>query len=781
MAQTPANMLPLQTLSESGQPPKSRVASAADAQTIVNSVIYAGRARARFTAKVKGMFDGNPPYDPVKLKQNAQSYRANVNFMEGKAMRSSALVPFYDLFAGALTYAEVKLYLENPDDAAWKSRVVTEEFDCLLKKYKNFEFNVNGVLNDFVGYGRGFIMFDNEWCWHFKRVLFSRLFVPDGTDASVEELEVFVVREKAKVDRLWRNIEHPKSVEAGWNKEAVCKAIRGAMPDERNTQTNETLAYEFVQQRMKDRDLVEGTRLPTVQVEHLFVKEFDGRVTHLIVEESPRVAEGQGSDRSKSPTPEFLFKKVGRYEHMRNALVAFFFETLDGSWNGANGLGHDIYSSIEIKNRLLNKTVDNAFLSGGITLQAVDASARQKTALVQAGDCNIISEGYNVQNAQIFARSDGLVGTNQLLDQTIASNTGVFKPRVEKPQGNPRTAKEVEIQYQNATVLSNSGVSRFYTQLDKLYEEIFRRVTKRNVMDSEKGEEAQGVLDFFTRLKKRGVERKDLEKVESVKAVRNIGNGSQFQRQQLVEGFTPFAPMLSEGGREQWMADLVASKFGQAAVGRYMPEMGKELKPSDQKAFAMLENAALKAGAPVAWTPTQNNVIHATTHLEAMASAVESLQGGADPISILAFLELAGPHVQVHLEHLATDSSRKNEHKILSQEFGRIASFADQLAAQVQQGQEEQAQRQQEMMAAEEQARSVEDGSDPQVRLKAAQAQADMKLKEQKAQHQMMLKQQASQQKLAMNDVKLAQQVKQDAIKTAAEVRRKEKEPSNAD
>lgn len=766
----PTTALPLETLSEQSQPPKKRVAKAQDAQTIVQSLIYSNRERARFNSKIKGMLDGNPPYDSAKLKALGQSYRANVNFMEGESALSAALVPYYDLFAGSQTYAEVRLYLDNPDDAEYKSRIITEEFDCLLKKYAAFEFNMHGMIYDFVAHGKGCVMFPAEWGWHFNRVAFNRVYVPDGTDASVEKVEVLVIREKMQVHALWNAIQKERAQEAGWNKDACCEAIRSAMPEESTSQTNDVQAYEWVQQRMRDRDIVEGTRQPTVPVAHLLVKEFDGKITHMMIEEHPRQASTQSNNgpvKESSKEVKFLFEKTGRFEQMRHAVSAFFFETLDGSWNGARGLGHKIYSSMEIKNRLLNKIVDNAFLSGGITLQAKDANSVQKTSLVQAGDFNIIPPGYEVQNAQIFARSEGLVGTNQLLDQTIASNTGIFKAKPEKPQGNPETATAASLRFQHATVLSNSGVSRFYSQLDPFYSELYRRVTTNDPLESDQSEEAKAVREFKSRCKKRGVTAEDLKKVESVRAVRNIGNGSQFQRQQSLTQFTPLVPMLTEGGRQAWMQDVVASYFGQAAVSRYIPERDKQLKPNDQQAMALLENAALRSGAPVAWTPTQNNVIHASEHLKAMSGAAESLQQGANPVEVLAFLEAAGPHVQVHLQQLAPDKSRAGEFKLLSDEFKKVAQFTDELHnhVQEQQGQAEEQQRAQ----AEAQARAaaIQGGTDPETMIATAKATHDMQLKEQKQAHAMSLKDAQTKQKLAVKDIEFSQKLRQQAAESA--------------
>src|SRR6185295_9401265 len=293
---TATTALPLQTVSDSGQAPTKRVRDAHDAQQIVQALVYSGRERARFNAKIKGMLDGNAPYDAVKLKQNAQAYRANVNFRGGKAALSAALVPYYDLFAGGQYYCEVRLNLDDPDETEIKSGIVTEEFDWLLKKYNGFEFQMNGVFHDYVAFGKGFVMFPTTWGWHFKRVQFSKVFVPDATEASIEELEVCAIREKMQLHKLWQYIANRQvATDAGWDTEAVAQAIRTSIPEQRQTQTNPTLSYEYVQQMMRDRDILEGTKQPTVQVAHLLVKEFDGTITHMIVREAEGASASPGS------------------------------------------------------------------------------------------------------------------------------------------------------------------------------------------------------------------------------------------------------------------------------------------------------------------------------------------------------------------------------------------------------------------------------------------------------------------------------------------------------
>lgn len=757
--------MPLQTLSKDGKPKQKRVANADDASTICQSLIWAGRDRARFRAKGQGMVDGNPPYNAAALRAQAQAYRTNINWMEGDATVSAALVPFYDLFAGAQYYCEVNLDLDNPDDAQQKSDIATEEFDGMLKEYTDFEFNMNSILFDLVAWGKGFAMWPNTWGWHFNYISDGRVFVPDAQKASIDKLEVICIAESMQLHDLWRDIEDRKTAtEVGFNVNACALAIRDAQPEDQSNNTNSTLCYEYIQQRMKDRDLTESmAKQATVQLRHLFVKElggeYSGKITHMIVRED---SEGTSD---KNLAGEFLFEKQGKYESFQQALSGFFFETLKGSWNGTTGLIQRIFAPTEIKNRINCTIVDNGFLSGGITMQAQDANSKVKAGVVQFGNVNLLPAGFNVQPGTIFVNNQGLINVAQLLDGVMTSNTGIYKAQLNKPKGNPRTAKEVEINNQNATALSNSGVSRFYRYLDLFYSEIYRRVTTGNPIDADSSEEAKSVRKFRERCKKRGVTLEYLKKVRWVRAYRNIGNGSQFQRNQILESFAPLAEMIPPAGRENWLRDVAASRFGARAAERYLPQDKKDT-PDDQQALAIMENAVMKDGSPVAWTPTQNNVSHATEHLKAMGAAASSLQpaqgqqSGADPNVVLFFMEIAGPHAAIHLEKIKGDPSKKKEYMEFSKAFKQLSGFADNLHKHLSdeaQKKQEEAQAQQ---AAAAQAQQIQQGQDTESQIKIAKFKLDAEIKQQKAALHNKIKADSARQNLVIRDVTTAQSLR---------------------
>lgn len=684
----PNDELPMQNITEQGTPPRHRLQDAAAAQDLVQRLLTANRERARFNAKIQGMLDGNPPFSAVTLRNAGQAYRCNVNFLEGKASLDAALTPYYDLFSAAKYYAEVKTdFGDDEQESDRWSRVITEEFDQMLRSYDQFDFNMVGMMHDRTAYGKGYLMWPDKKGWWFQHIPHHKVLVPDAAKASLSELEVLVVRESYQVHRLWAYIKDKEQAEkAGWNVQAVVNAIANAMPDDVSANTNDSSAYEYIQSFMKDKDICEGVRLSTVQAAHVFVREFDGKVSHLIVMENLT----QYQDRNKIE-PEYMFEDYACYDKFSHALAAFFFATLDGSWNGASALGRDIFSPMEIKNRLKCAAIDNSFLRSGITLQANDPEALTKTSLVQFGALNILPPGFSVQQATILGDVEGLLGMDNAIDAMLSSNTGVYKGRLEKPQGNPRTAEEVRLQYQNSATLGNSAVNRFYQELDWFYTEIYRRITMEDHKTT--GEENEAVDKFYKECERRGVPIQAIKKVKYVRAFRNMGNGSLYMRQQAVLQTMQLVPMMTEGGRAAWLDEAISVTAGQDAADRWNPK--RERKPTNQEWDAMIENGILKEGAPVVITPTQNNLIHAQIHIQAAAQAAASLKDGGDPMQVLGFLEMVGPHAGQHLQALSQDKMRKDEFKMLEKQWKDIARLTDQLRDQMKGAMEQRIQGQQ--------------------------------------------------------------------------------------
>lgn len=740
--------------------PKQRLSDPSKASSIVQSLIYANRERAQVDAQVKGMLDGNAPFSHSALVREGQTNRTNVSFREAEAMMGDAVTPFYDLFAESDTYARIELDEKDSQKRAEWSRIVTEEFDALMKEWAGFDWNMQQILFDTVGYGKGFAMWPDKTCWQFKGVRQSRVLVPDQTPSDPDQLEIMVVRQSSTVSELFNSIrDTDRARSIGWNTSATLEACQRAMPE---NDTGFGDSSEQIQQELRNHDLYQMTRSSVIRIAHIFVKEFNGKVSHLIIEELDGRTDG------KKPGGQFLYKKIGRFDSFRQVVCPIFYDIGDGTWHSIKGLMIKLFPFIGIKNRLNCAIVDNAFINMSVLVRPTTANAANSAAIIQLGPLSVLPPNTEIAQWGMAGRMEEGLAVERALTGKLESNLGQYRKPMLKEQGNPATATQVTYDAAKEAALSKGAVNRFYVQMDMLFECVFKRAVNPNLTDDGRGQNSLA-LAFQRRCIDRGVPKVKLQKPKFIRATRNIGNGSIFLRQQTVMQTAQFVPMMNEAGRQAWLDDAIAVMAGTEAVARWNPKQQISQQLADEQAWAVMENAVLNMGAPVRWTQTQNNVVHVATHLKAAVDAVNSLnpqQGGGDPAQVLSFLEMAGPHIATHLEEMQRDPTQAQLFKAFEDQFKQLGQITDDLKKQAQKAmqrkQQEQAQlqqRQQAMMA---------NG-----RLDEIELQNKLRMQQEKTDAMIRLKEQKQNQNLAIADVSTASEIsRKNAVAAADEARK---------
>ena len=699
-----------------GKPPKRRIRSATEAQTIVANLFRANLTRNVMWASIQGQIDGNPPYNPSKLREAGRASDPNVNTLEAKALRSSALVPFYDLFAGGQRFVEARLappgFAENdkgsydasasggarfngadvtsaPNDPAYDparlsedSGIVSEEYDRLLRRWLNFENAMYSALTDYVTFGRCHLPWEAVDSWRFRRLPYHRVLTPDATPVDFEEMEVVIVLQNYTVARLYSLVrERGSATAAGWNYDETMNALTRAVPVD-PTIPNDPVA---VQQMIRDSDVYISARSSTVQTATLFVKELSGKWSELIIRRDQIPGSINATDdagqAASTRDPAYLFASYDRYDSLMDALPTFFFEVNDGTWNSASGLGRDIYTLMQLKDRVFCAQAHAVMLRNSLILQPRQALDKTRLNLLQIGAVTWLPENCDVQQSSMLGDIASTIAVSQEMDRIVERNTGIYRPTLQQEKGNPDTLGEFQAKFAQATVLSTSAINRFYSQMDRLYSTQWKRVLACGLKRGGSTVYEKEARLFVRRCEARGVSREALKRLDFIRAFRAIGQGSQAMRQQTLTNLMSLYQLLPANGQENLIEDVIRSSASQHQVERYMPDADRRKLPSDQMAYALLENAALRATAPVSWTPSQNNVIHAQTHLQAGAQAAAAAEKGADPHDVVSFLDAIGTHVATHLQRLALDSTAKDALRVLDAQWKQLASITDKLKA----------------------------------------------------------------------------------------------------
>ena len=692
--------LPLETIDEDGKAPETRLADAASAREIFQKLIMADQLRNATRSKLRGLVDGNPPYSPAELRRNNQAFRTNVNFRESEAFLSLAMAAFYDVFAEVPTYANIRTGYGNDMDKRedW-SKIITEEFDRLQKLDKDFDYIMQLSQREMVLVGDGPLIFEDATDWRCKAIMANDLLVPDGTKSNVSDWKVALVRTRMGVDDLFEKIQDEESAKAtGWNVDYVRQRIRAAMPEP--YRSGMQYDWEFFQRQLRSNDITFSARSEVVLMCHVFYKEFDGKISHAIIDE--RDSEG------------FMYRKLRRFSRWEQVIHPMYYDRGDGEHHGVKGLGIKMLQAMELKNRLRCSMVDSAFARTQILFRPLNANALSKTSVVQQGPYAILPPDYEVIQQNIAGVLDAPMAVNADLENVLQGNLSQYRQSLSKPQGNPKTAFEVNVMVSQQSAIGKTQLSRYYNQLDSFFEERYNRASNPNLNPITKSD--KDAIEFQRRCKERGVPVQAMMDIDFVEATRTVGQGSQFAKQQLLGSLLSLSGALPEGGKINLLKDYIAAQVGQQMVDRYLPTQIQSSRIQDQAALAVLEHASLHQSNMPIVTDTQDHVIHIETHMAAANQAASSLQSGGNPEEIMLFMQGIGQHVQNHLQRLSTDPARRQQVDGYAQNLQELGKTIEQLGQMLQQQQQGQAQMQQ--------AQAIQQGTDPKTALMNADIQS---------------------------------------------------------
>jgi hypothetical protein len=501
------------------------------------------------------------------------------------------------------------------------------------------------------------------------------------------------------VDDLFEKIQDEKAaVAAGWNVDYVRQRIRAAMPEPYRSGVQ--YDWEFFQRQLRSNDITFSARSEVVLMCHVFYKEFDGQISHCIIDERD--------------SENFMYRKLRRFKKWEQVIHPMYYDRGDGEHHGVKGLGIKMLQAMELKNRLRCSMVDSAFARTQILFRPLNPNALSKTSVVQQGPYAILPPDYEVIQQNIAGVLDAPMAVNADLENVLQGNLSQYRQSLNKPSGNPRTATEVQAIVSQQSAIGKTQLSRYYAQLDSFFEERYRRASNPNLNPITRSD--KDAIEFQRRCRERGVPQQAMLDIDYVEATRTVGQGSQFAKQQLLGSLLGLLGSLPEGGKVNLLQDYIAAQVGQQMVDRYLPSQLQTSKIQDQTALAVLEHSSLRQGNMAVVTDTQNHIVHIDTHLAAANEAAASLQQGGNPQEIVLFLQGIGQHVQDHLQRLSTDPTRRPQVEAYTQQLQMLSQTIEQLGQLIQ----EQAQ----AMAQQQQAMAIQQGSDPRTAVMNAEVQA---------------------------------------------------------
>jgi len=604
-----------------------------------------------------------------------------------------------------------------------------------------------------VLHGCGPLVFEDENRCMPRAFLCGDVKVPEFTKSDTKYWEAVVLKVAYYPPELFEFIRNESAAaKFGWNVAYSRRVISNAM--DIRTQAGVRYEWEFYQQELKQNALAYYDDTKVCRVCHVFWREFDGRITHAIVEQETTTNKNSQPHESaaEQKDTQFLFMKVGRYGSFDECVHPMYFDRGNGGFHhSVTGLGVKMYGAMEYQNRLMCNLADKAF-APQILFRPTTTESNQTFSLARFGDYGVLPGGFDWEQMRVAGLMNDGIAMNHELTNIVQSNLSSYRQQTMPKQGNPVTAREVMYEASQQSALSKTQFNRYYEQLDRLYGEMYRRLSKPNST-------CKFAKDFQKACQARGVPKEALGKTAKVEATRIVGQGSAFMRKQSLQVlWATLGPTLPENGRDNLISDIIGAEAGQSAVERYYGERASDKMASDQQAEAMQWVGLMKIGIPPLITASQNPVTFAATFLNAGSQALQSLSQGANPAEVLSFLELDGPATLAQLRRFESDPSRADLHKQMMDQWKQMASLTDKLRNQLKANAEQRAQQAQKANQA---------MTDEQI--KVAKAKSDIAIKEAKTKAQIGQSAQKHGQKMLQSRQDMA--IK-DAT-AAAEIRRK--------
>lgn len=739
-------VIKLKTLSENGQPPVTRLESARETAAIVDQLVDANEKRCYTDANIKGLVDGNPPYRQADLDANAQSWRCNKNWRIAESFLNIALSVYWDIVSEGPTKATCTTEWGESDGQSQEwSGIITEEFERLNTRDSSLNNMFRNSQHDMVLYRMGPVMWQDAFDFRAKAVKCSNLLTLDNTSSDINEWKLGVARSTYSADELYAFIRNPDAArKAGWNVPYAKKILMAAVPLEQ--WPNKKQNWEWYQQRIRNNDIYWAMESESINVAHVFVREFikpgesEGRISHFMV------IEGGTEDR-------YLYERVGRYENWRQVIDPFYYDTGDGTHHSVKGLGVKAYGALDTINRLMCHEVDIAFVGSAFNFQFKSAADKEAMQLMQFGPVNFWPEGINLLPTNTNGQLIGAPTiTRQQLLSTVTANLSQYRQGLEREKGNPLTAREVSWRSENQNFIAKSGVSYYFEQQDDFYAERFRRAANPNLMEHNSG--GREALRFQERCRKRGVPKEALQKMASITATRTVGYGSADARLQSLMRLLSRLPLYSEAGRERILEDITSADVGHTLMRRYIPETKTIASIEFQRKQAQQDVALLRLNIMPIITPDSNALIYAETFILAGSQALEGLsQGKGNPEEVVVFVDNCGQAATAHLQRIKDDPTRKQAYDMLMEQVEQMGKANDQLVQQIQQQAQQNGQQQQ---------KTQQFLTDQE--MKERDNAAGISRKERKLQVDLAAKSAKTRQQLAIADVKMSQEIRHDQL-----------------
>jgi hypothetical protein len=727
------------TVTPKGMPVKRRIESISVARDLMRRTDIAFEQDSYRRARIKAQLDGAPPYDPGKLDELGLGYMTNVNFQELPSILSQKANQFHEVFYEVPCVATFSRAPGTPLDYEGYARIIETEFHTMLMSWTGFLPLMDKVRRESDAYGVGVAVWSDEWDWRPKAFSTGSFTFDPMAEMDPESIQYFFLADSVPAGNLIRwALDPDESLETGWNREAVKRLLAKIYVDEIQQGDGDKRypvpLWEDLQQRIRNGDRTFDIKeFDHVMLRYLFVREVYGSKKISLYIFSEKELE-EGSD-------DFLYAREDMYENVTNALWLLPYDNGDGYLKSVRGLASRIEAHCDLSNRYLGRVFDTGFLSASVLLQPRTGGDYSQATMIRSGIMSILPANFDVIQRTTMAPSVAqLVPLRDLSLSIMRNNTGVWREHAElfEEKAAQKTARQVAEEASKEARMEKTGIQFDYSQIDRLYKEIWRRATNPEfLMNPTELDGRKEALEMIGRCARRGVTQDVIMNLRDLfvpRVTKSIGMGSWGIKLDISNQLLNMAGMFDEVGRYNAKRDRVGILVGYENVDRYVPAMDRDSIPTEDTSHAVLENNDLREGSKVLAASQQMHILHVKTHVQVASEVVERVKANAigDARKDAQILSVALEHLDAHRMYMMNDPTRAEFVNQLNKFLQDSSQSLKKLVAMAQKTMQAEEEMQQAGAAVVDEARQTLRSRDHD--LKMAKLQADMQLEASKQQ-----------------------------------------------
>lgn len=650
----------LQSLGDKGEVPKSRLATAQAARSMLTGLIRGDNEASIKRSMIQGMIDRNPMLTDAQVRKAGLAFLPRANWGGAAAKVKSVTNGYWDILTSPEQVSMVIFTKGDVRNLVDWSQIASEEMHrTLFKTYPDWSFIYHMKLHvsQKVIHGIGPVFWRGKRDWRFWAVKRRNIQYPKEAPSDITRMRVVFIRDFMYVDELFELCEKGLKGETNrWSKPNVLDAIRSAqIKDEKQ------FDWEVCQERFKNNSYDWAyNESKVVPVAHVFVREFpqgdstDGKLSHHIFHENA-IPDEKLFNKDEVGVG-YIYSAINEYDHIGQAIWACYDDVGNGDSESVRGMGTEVFHYGEADNRLKNALIQSAIEAGTPYFVAENAELAKKMTRIEMGPYKIIPTGYTMQQMNTGQGVQAMLTAAAYFDQQESNQTGVYKSRTDQGK-QPRTAREVDADVSETSKLDNAQVADYCMQADRLMAEVGRRLSQQGILETDPG--GKEALDFKRRCIERGIPEElfhGLFETAQIGITRPIGNGSFMDRINRLTRISQFMGDMPQRKRALFIRDSIAFIAGNRQMAdRYGPDLEQQF-PGIEASLAILENTALiTPGAEDPFSPDNAHEVHLPIHLD---FATKLLQG-EDKQQASQGIDMVYQHMSEHLDALEKDPTRR--------------------------------------------------------------------------------------------------------------------------